>query len=108
MTERTVDPGAEPDSLRRRLAAREVAVAALVLVANASFAANAVRISEVYSGGAGGSATYLRDYVELFNSSGSPVNVGGWALEQVWLFFVAPIIGAVVGALAYGFVHSEK
>ncbi len=56
-------------------------VAALALVANVSFAANAVRISQVYSGGAGGSATYLRDYVELFNSSGSPVNVGGWVLE---------------------------
>lgn len=56
-------------------------LAALALVANASFAANAVRISQVYSGGAGGSATYLRDFVELFNSSGSPVNVGGWALE---------------------------
>jgi len=56
-------------------------VAALALVASASFAANAVRISQVYSGGAGGSATYMRDYVELFNSSGVAVNVGGWALE---------------------------
>lgn len=56
-------------------------VAALAVVANASFAANAVRISQIYSGGAGGSATYLRDYVELFNFSGSAVDVSGWALE---------------------------
>lgn len=41
-------------------------------------------------------------------SLGPALFVGGWALEQVWLFFVAPIVGAVVGALAYGFVHSEK
>jgi aquaporin Z len=27
--------------------------------------------------------------------------VGGWALEQLWLFWVAPILGGVLGALAY-------
>ena len=27
--------------------------------------------------------------------------VGGWALEQLWLFIVAPIVGGVLGALAY-------
>ena len=27
--------------------------------------------------------------------------VGGWALEQLWLFVVAPIAGGVLGALAY-------
>ena len=34
-------------------------------------------------------------------SLGPAVIVGGWALSQVWLFWVAPIIGAV----AAGFVH---
>jgi hypothetical protein len=57
------------------------AVAALALVANAAFAANAVRISQVYGGGGGGTGTYLNDFVELFNSSGSPVNIGGWSIE---------------------------
>lgn len=27
--------------------------------------------------------------------------VGGWAVEQLWLFWVAPIVGAVVGALIF-------
>jgi aquaporin Z len=32
---------------------------------------------------------------------------GDWAIAQLWLFWVAPIIGAVIGALAYKFI-SEK
>lgn len=27
--------------------------------------------------------------------------VGGWAIEQLWLFWVAPIAGAVIGALVF-------
>jgi aquaporin Z len=34
-------------------------------------------------------------------STGVALYVGGWAVEQLWLFWVAPIIGAVLGALAY-------
>lgn len=64
----------------KKLVTTLCAVAALALVAQSAFAANAVRISQVYGGG-GGSGTYLYDFVELFNSSGSPVNMGGWALE---------------------------
>jgi aquaporin Z len=30
--------------------------------------------------------------------------VGGWALAQLWLFWVAPIIGGVLGAIVYRFV----
>lgn len=30
--------------------------------------------------------------------------VGGWALEQLWLFWVAPLLGGVAGALLYKFV----
>lgn len=56
-------------------------VAALAVVANVSFAA-AMRISQVYGGGGGtGAATYTQDYIELFNFSNAPVNIGGWALE---------------------------
>jgi aquaporin Z len=40
-------------------------------------------------------------------SLGPAIFVGGWALSQVWLFFVAPIIGAIVGALAYQAVHQD-
>ena len=34
-------------------------------------------------------------------STGVALFVGDWAVEQLWLFWVAPIAGAVLGALAY-------
>ncbi len=41
-------------------------------------------------------------------STGVALFAGGWALEQLWLFWVAPIVGAVLGALAYkAFVRSD-
>lgn len=40
-------------------------------------------------------------------STGVAVFVGGWAIEQLWLFWVAPIVGAIIGALAYRTVASN-
>ncbi len=40
-------------------------------------------------------------------STGVAVFVGGWAVEQLWLFWVAPIIGAAIGALVYRTVASN-
>lgn len=37
-------------------------------------------------------------------STGPALFVGGWALEQLWLFWAAPIAGAIIGALAYRLV----
>jgi aquaporin Z len=37
-------------------------------------------------------------------STGPALLVGGWALQQLWLFWVAPLAGAAIGALAYRFV----
>ena len=37
-------------------------------------------------------------------STGVAAFVGGWALGQLWLFWVAPIMGAVLGATLYRFV----
>ena len=34
-------------------------------------------------------------------STGVALFAGGWAIQQLWLFWVAPIVGAVVGAVAY-------
>ena len=34
--------------------------------------------------------------------------VGGWAVEQLWLFWVAPIAGAVLGAVIYKFISSDN
>lgn len=41
-------------------------------------------------------------------STGVAVFVGGWAVEQLWLFWVAPIAGAVIGALIYRFIGSKE
>ncbi len=42
-------------------------------------------------------------------STGPALFVGGWAVEQLWLFWVAPIIGAVVaGALWRVFFEPER
>ncbi|HEV7380325.1 MAG TPA: aquaporin, partial [Dyadobacter sp.] len=35
------------------------------------------------------------------------VFVGGWALEQVWLFIVAPIAGAALAAVVYKFINTD-
>jgi aquaporin Z len=34
-------------------------------------------------------------------STGPALFVGGWALEQLWLFWLAPILGAVIAGLLY-------
>jgi len=41
-------------------------------------------------------------------STGVAVYVGGWAVMQLWLFWVAPIIGGVIGALMYKAVNVAK
>jgi aquaporin Z len=41
-------------------------------------------------------------------SLGPAVFVGGWAMEQLWMFFVAPILGAVLGALIYRMLADEE
>ncbi len=56
-------------------------VASALVAASVSYGAAGVKISQAYGGGGGSTGTYLRDYVELFNSSGSPVNIGGWTIQ---------------------------
>ena len=34
-------------------------------------------------------------------STGVAVYVGGWAIQQLWLFWIAPIIGAILGAIIF-------
>lgn len=36
-------------------------------------------------------------------STGQAIFTGGWALQQLWLFWVAPIVGGVLG----GFIHKS-
>ena len=41
-------------------------------------------------------------------STGVALFVGGWAIEQLWLFWVAPIMGAILGAVAYRSIGGES
>jgi len=41
-------------------------------------------------------------------STGVALFVGDWAVSQLWLFWLAPIAGAVLGALAYRLISSEE
>ena len=40
-------------------------------------------------------------------STSQAIFVGGWATEQLWLFWVAPIIGAILAGLIYKFMSPE-
>ena len=41
-------------------------------------------------------------------STGVALFVGDWAVSQLWLFWLAPIAGAVLGALVYRLIGSEE
>lgn len=41
-------------------------------------------------------------------STGPAIFVGGWALEQLWLFWVAPIFGAVIAGFFYYWLVGDR
>jgi len=41
-------------------------------------------------------------------STGVAVFAGGWALAQLWLFWVAPIVGGILGGLIYNWLGASK
>ena len=41
-------------------------------------------------------------------STGVALFVGDWAVGQLWLFWVAPIVGAILGALAYRVIATKE
>ena len=41
-------------------------------------------------------------------STGVAVIAGGWALGELWMFWVAPLVGAVLGALLYSWLGREQ
>ena len=40
-------------------------------------------------------------------STGPALFVGGWAIQQLWLFWVAPLIGGVIGGVVYRWLSDE-
>jgi aquaporin Z len=41
-------------------------------------------------------------------STGQAIFVGGWALAQLWLFWVAPLVGGMIGGLTYASLFSSE
>ena len=41
-------------------------------------------------------------------STGPAIFVGGWAISQLWLFWVAPIVGAAVAGFAYSWLAAGE
>jgi aquaporin Z len=41
-------------------------------------------------------------------STGPAIFVGGWALEQLWLFWLAPLVGAALGGIIYPLIAGDK
>ncbi|MEO6708472.1 MAG: lamin tail domain-containing protein, partial [Planctomycetota bacterium] len=54
---------------------------AATLALAASAQAGDVRISQVYGGGGNTGAQFKNDFIELYNSSNSPVVISGWAVQ---------------------------
>ncbi|MBY8968835.1 aquaporin Z [Pseudomonas sp. P867] len=40
-------------------------------------------------------------------STGPALIVGGWAMQQLWLFWLAPLLGAVIGGVIYRYLGKE-
>ena len=41
-------------------------------------------------------------------STGPAIFVGGWATAQLWLFWLAPLLGAALAGMTYRFVSGER
>ena len=40
-------------------------------------------------------------------STGQALFVGGWALSQLWLFWLAPLVGGAIAGLGYRYLAGE-
>jgi aquaporin Z len=41
-------------------------------------------------------------------STGQALFVGGWAFEQLWVFWVAPLVGGLIGGILHRLALAEK
>ncbi len=41
-------------------------------------------------------------------STSQAIFAGGWAIEQLWLFWLAPILGAILAGVVYKFISPEE
>jgi hypothetical protein len=66
---------------RLRLLAVLLTLTVLAVPSAAGSGTGAIVISQLFGGGANAGAPFASDYVELFNRSSSPVDVGGWTVQ---------------------------
>ena len=52
-------------------------------------------------------AVYYHNGIPYTYQNGVAVFAGGWAISQLWLFWIAPIVGAAIGAAVYRFIGAE-
>ncbi|HEX7525232.1 MAG TPA: lamin tail domain-containing protein [Gaiellaceae bacterium] len=78
--------------------------AALCLLAApiASGASADLVVSQVYAGGGNSGATYIDDFVELFNRGSSAVDLTGWSLQYATATGTSWQVTALAGSLAPG------
>ena len=57
---------------------------------------------------AGRSIPVTNTSVNPARSTGVAVYVGGWAVAQLWAFWIAPIVGAVLGATIYRWIGEPE
>jgi aquaporin Z len=41
-------------------------------------------------------------------STGPAIFAGGWALQQLWLFWLAPLVGGALGGFAYRWLSPQS
>ena len=58
-----------------------VAAMLALLHASAWSSTSGIVVNQVYGGGGNSGAVYNRDFVELLNTSGAAVNIGGWSIQ---------------------------
>ena len=68
--------------MKRRLSLLAAIISLLfVAVQQPRAVSNSLVISQIYGGGGNSGSTYRNDFIELFNRSGSPVNVTGMSVQ---------------------------
>lgn len=107
----TVPTGATTGPIKVVTTAGSVAGASpFTVTADQGGTGSSLVISQVYGGGGGGTAVYANDYIELFNPTAAPVDLGVYSVQYTSAAGKAWNVTKLAGSLASGhyFLVSEK